>query len=250
LQRIDSRLYRLRLKTVVLSTLQIQRIYNLFIIDISQGEIMKLFVVLMLLIVIVPVSSQKVTTFVNDYADVLSEQDEAILSGILNQIYQSGEVEYSVVTVKSLEGEAIEAYSLRLAQGNLGNEDNNGLLLLVAIEDQKYRFEVGRGIEYMLNDAKVGRIGRTYLVPNFQNGAYNKGIIEASLAVRSIFLNETESEYYVSNVPQEKVNIGSLIYSIFIFLFIISSFIPAFNNTRRKNKYFNAAMAAINFSHL
>jgi len=208
---------------------------------------MKLFAVWMLfLILVVPVSSQKIDGFVNDYANVLSEQNEAMLSGTLEQIFRSGQVQYSIVIINSLEGEAIESYSLRLSQGNLGDkEENNGLLLLVAIDDKKYRFEIGRGIEYILNDAKAGRIGRQYLVPNFQNGDYTRGIIQASLAVKSVFLNETDSTYYVSNAPQRKVNMGSLLYSIFIFIFIFSSFIPSFNNKRRRNRYFNAATGAI-----
>ena len=55
----------------------------------------------------------------------------------------------------------------------------------------------------MLNDAKVGRIGRNYLVPYFQQGEYGRGILEASFAVKSILLNETDSDHYVDDSSDE-----------------------------------------------
>ena len=41
------------------------------------------------------------------------------------------------------------------------------MLLLVAVNDRRYRFEVGRGLEPVIPDIIAGRIGRTYLQPNF-----------------------------------------------------------------------------------
>jgi len=191
----------------------------------------------------------KIKGFVNDYADIISPADEQELNSILGQIYNSGEAQYAIVTVNSLEGKDIESYSLNLAQGKLGDkEKNNGLLLLVAIDDRQYRFEVGRGIEYILNDAKVGRIGRNYIVPNFQAGDYSKGIVEASLAVRSILLGENESDYYVSGKE-----IDYQVYEdIILFVFFISLFfvLPVLVGILRrkgklKNRYFDAAAGAV-----
>ncbi|RMF06732.1 TPM domain-containing protein, partial [Candidatus Woesearchaeota archaeon] len=123
-------------------------------------------------------------SFVQDNAGILSPEEKALLSEILRQIYDSGRAEFAVVTINSLDGTPIEDYSYNLVEGRLGKEGaDNGLLLLVAVEDRKYRFEVGRGIEDVLNDAKVGRIGRHYLVPNFKSGEYGKGIILASVAI-------------------------------------------------------------------
>ena len=143
-----------------------------------------LFVLTILLALFIPLALSEeptIKTFVNDYANILNDSDEQQLSGLLNQLYSSNTAEFSVVTIKSLEGKSIEAYSLELAQEKLGDkEKNNGLLLLISVDDRAYRFEVGRGLEGDLNDAKIGRIGRTYLVPNFRSGDYSKGVLEAS----------------------------------------------------------------------
>src|SRR3989338_6188279 len=86
----------------------------------------------------------------------------------------------AVVIIPSLEGRDIEGYAFELANDKLGSkETNNGLLLLISITDRKYRFEVGRGLEPIFNDAKIGRIARTYLVPAFQEEQYGQGIINA-----------------------------------------------------------------------
>ena len=116
-----------------------------------------------LLLILIPFTlAQEIEdkTFVNDYADIINPEEEIELNSVLNNLYEKDIAEFAVVTIKSLEGKDIESYSLNLAQEVLGDEKNNGLLLLVSLEDKKYRFEVGRGLEAILNDAKVGRIGR------------------------------------------------------------------------------------------
>ncbi len=194
------------------------------------------------------VNAAEIDGFVNDEADVLDAATVAELNAIGKQIYDSGEAEYAIVILDSLEGTAIESYSLDLAQGKLGDsEKNNGLLLLIAISDRQYRFEVGRGIEYILNDAKVGRIGRQYLQPNFKEGNYDLGVLESSLAVRSILLGDNASEYYVTGEEEYEVNNLRLYFNLFLFIFIFILPILAAILKKKKsdNKYFNAAAGAV-----
>jgi len=205
--------------------------------------------ILMLLLLVPVVFAQdiEIKEFVNDYAGIIDVGTKAQLDTDLKQIYDSGIAQYSIVTIKSLEGKDIFSYSLDLAQGHLGDtEKNNGLLLLVALEEREYRFEVGRGIEYILNDAKAGRIGRTYLVPNFKEGNYSKGILEASLAVKSILLGENYSEYYVSDEEYDQSSEWIIFLVIIFFMFIIPAIINyAIWKRKNKDKHFDAAAAAI-----
>ena len=186
--------------------------------------------------------------FVNDYADMLNEAEEQELNSLLKEVYDSKTAEYAVVTIPSLEDQSLESYSLSLAQGKLGDkEKNNGLLLLISLEDRKYRFEVGRGIEYILNDAKIGRIGRTYLVPNFKEENYGKGIIEASLAVKSILLDDKESVYYIAETSSDFR--GNILSAFIFFFFVLIVLMPLLavilKRYKSKNKYFDAAAGAI-----
>jgi len=201
----------------------------------------------LLLIPFVYAQNIEIKEFVNDYAGIIDPDTKIQLDSDLKQIYDSGIAQYSIVTIKSLEGKDIFSYSLDLAQGHLGSaEKNNGLLLLVALDDREYRFEVGRGIEYLLNDAKAGRIGRYYLVPNFKEGNYSKGILEASLAVKSILLGENYSEYYVSDEEYDSSSDWIIFAVIILFMFILPAMINyAIWKRKNKDKYFDAAAAAV-----
>ncbi|MBU2640035.1 MAG: TPM domain-containing protein, partial [Nanoarchaeota archaeon] len=197
--------------------------------------------ILLVLLPFVAAEEIKLDKFVNDYAGIISDVEEKELDTILKNIYDSGVAQFSIVTVKSLEGKDIESYSLDLAQGKLGDkEKNNGLLLLVSLEDRKYRFEVGRGIEYILNDAKVGRIGRDYLVPNFKEENYGNGIVEASRAVGSILLGDVESQYYVK---EENAMNSNYLFLIILIIIIFIRFLKTIEYTKR-DKYFDAAAGA------
>jgi len=185
---------------------------------------------LLLLLVLLPIAySQevKIDYFVNDYANLLTFEQKADIEPILKEIYDSKKAEYAIVIINSLNGEDIEGYSYKLAEGNLGDkEKNNGLLLLIAVDDRKYRFEVGRGLEPIMPDIITGRIGRDYLTPNFRNGDYATGIKEASLAVKAVLFNNTESGYYVNNeISQIDLDaiftVSTIIFIIIVIFFVI-----------------------------
>lgn len=201
---------------------------------------------IILLLVLQAVNAVEIKGFVNDYANIIDDASEKELDSRLQQLYDSGTAQFAIVTLHSLDGKDIESYSLDLAQGVLGDkEKNNGLLLLVALEEREYRFEVGRGLEAVLTDSISGRIGRDYLVPNFRAGDYGTGIVEAAKAVQSVLTGDTASEYYVT-----EQSVDETIYLIFYFIFFIMIFvlpILAFFLKRKKfkNRYFNAAAGAI-----
>jgi len=203
---------------------------------------------ILLLVLIVPIvlaetpSDIRLTGYVNDYANIISTEYVAEINAQLNGLQDAGIAEVAVVTVNNLKSQDIESFALQVAQGKLGDsEKNNGLLLLVSIEDRAYRFEVGRGIEPILNDAKVGRVGRNYLVPNFQNGEYGKGIFEAVQSINSILGGDTNSTYYISDTGAS-LNLSNYITSLIFFIIILS--ILGASSKRRTNRYFDAAFIA------
>ncbi|MEA3430238.1 MAG: TPM domain-containing protein [Nanoarchaeota archaeon] len=204
-----------------------------------------LFGIVMLLILQFATAKVSVNGFVNDHANIIDAEDEAELNSILKSLYDADIAEFAVVTIDSLEGVAIESYALDLAQGVLGDkEKNNGLLLLVSLQDREYRFEVGRGLEGDLNDGKVGRIGRTYLIPNFRAGDYGTGIVEASKSVRSVLAKDLESAYYVEE-PEENDMIVWFYIIVWIIIIVLPILAAVLKNKKFKNKYFNAAAGAI-----
>jgi uncharacterized protein len=127
--------------------------------------------------------------YVMDLAGIINAATKAKLNRSLWELEQQTTSQMVVLTIQSLNGENLEDFSIRTAEkwklGQRGKD--NGVLLLVSLQDRKYRFEIGYGLEQVLPDSLVGSIGRTYLVPNFRTGNYSRGISDAVFAViRSI----------------------------------------------------------------
>lgn len=81
---------------------------------------------------------------------------------------------------------------------------DNGLLLVVAVGDRHWKIEVGYGLEGVLNDAKVGSIGRTYLNPAFESGEFGEGIYNAVYAMGNEVLNSDAAQpadYPIPGIP-------------------------------------------------
>jgi uncharacterized protein len=123
--------------------------------------------------------------YVVDLAGVLRGDVKSQLNAYLRALAQKTTAQVLVLTVLSLDGEDIAGFSLRTAeQWKLGRKDrDNGILVVVAIKDRKYRIEVGYGLEGVLPDSLVGTIGRQHLVPYFRQGNYSQGIYSAALVI-------------------------------------------------------------------
>lgn len=121
---------------------------------------------------------------VMDQAGVLSKDKKNALETDIRHIWeQEKQVQISVLIIQSLEGESIEDYSMKVAEKwQLGtkNEDN-GLLILIAMQDRKMRIEVGNGIEGVITDSKSGRMIRdmgSFMRDKDVYGALNNTISE------------------------------------------------------------------------
>ena len=147
--------------------------------------------------------------YVVDLAGIIDSNAEASLNSYLKELELKTSAQMVVLTVTSLDGESIEEVSINLAhdQWELGQKGkDNGLLLLVATGDRKYRFEVGYGLEAILPDSLVGSIGRQYLAPYFKKGDYSTGILTASLAVINTIA--TDAGVTLGDLPRMEVRRG------------------------------------------
>ena len=117
--------------------------------------------------------------YVNDLANIIEPDIEAALEAQLIAFEEKTTSELVVVTVPSLEGIAIEEYTMGLIESwkCVGKrKSNNGLVFLVAPNERKWRVEVGYGLEGVINDAKAGRIAREIAVPYFKDKKMGEGI--------------------------------------------------------------------------
>ena len=117
-------------------------------------------------------------TRVHDDAQALKQETIDKLEKQLEAYEDSTSNQIAVLIISSLEGETIEDYSLRVAEKwKLGQKDkDNGVLLLVAVDDHKMRIEVGSGLEGVLTDALSSRIIRNEMAPNFRRADFDSGV--------------------------------------------------------------------------
>lgn len=143
-----------------------------------------------------PIPKPTSSFYVLDQADVLSSQTESVIVGTSRQLADKTKAQVVVVTVKSLEDYSVEEYALEiLRQWGIGDKQlNNGVLLLLSLNDRKARIEVGYGLEGALPDGKTGRIQDEYMLPFFQQGDYNQGVLNGYLAL----VQEVAKEYQVT----------------------------------------------------
>ena len=163
--------------------------------------------------------------FVNDFADILSSEQEAQLQSMGVNLYNASKAQVVVVTVDSLDGKDIDSYALGLARSwGIGDKDkDNGVLLLLSVTDREVKIEVGYGLEGALPDSKTGRILDSYGMDYFRADEFGKGI----LSVYNSLVNEIYIEYGMSPdedytpVEDSLSTSSTVIYTIFILLILL-----------------------------
>jgi uncharacterized protein len=127
----------------------------------------------------------ELTGRVVDTADLLTQQQEDELTRRLEALEQASSRQLVVATVPDLQGYEIEDYGYRLGRhwGIGQSEANNGIILLVAVNDRKVRIEVGYGLEGIMTDALASRIIQGDILPRFRDGDYPGGIVAGADAI-------------------------------------------------------------------
>lgn len=107
----------------------------------------------------------KLIGHVNDYAGLMTKEQVATLEQTLTELEKQTTAQVAILTIKNLDGEDLEKYSIGVASTwKLGQKDaDNGLLILYTVQEDKYRIEVGYGLEGGIPDGKAGDIIRQNL---------------------------------------------------------------------------------------
>ena len=122
--------------------------------------------------------------YVNDGAGVLDESTRAKLEAFLDQLEKKTGAEFAILTIPTTAPEDPDAYKVRVFKtwGIGKDEEDNGLLMLLALEERKLRFETGYGLEGTLPDGLESRIFRNEMAPKFREGDFAGGIVAGTLA--------------------------------------------------------------------
>ncbi len=117
-------------------------------------------------------------TGIVDEAGIVDAKTQSAINALLLQLEQSGLGQMRVLTIPTTGGRDIHDYAMEVARNwQLGDrKKDNGILMVVAYNDRKYRVITGEGIESALPDLYLDRTARELLVPRFKQGDYAGGI--------------------------------------------------------------------------
>ncbi len=161
-----------------------------------------------------PIAQLRPTDYVNDFANILDQGTVKRLDDICQQIDQKAHAQIAVVTINSLDGSDIESYAVNLFKkwGVGSKASDHGVLILLAVQDRKYRIEVGYGLEPILPDGKVGGFGRE-AVPFLRQSNYSGAILLMTSRVADVIAQDagitlTGARPEISEQPQEHLGKG------------------------------------------
>lgn len=160
---------------------------------------------------------------VNDLAGVLNKSENRNLEQQLLQLNNQTSNELTIVSVKNLQGYDANQYASELGdRWGVGKaKTQNGVLILISIEDKKMAIAVGRGLEGAITDLRAGRIIREIMVPAFKQGDYYGGLSSASTVLGEMMTGEYNEQI---NGEENKSHAAPLIIFVLLFLALIFIF--------------------------
>ncbi len=165
---------------------------------------------------------------VNDLAGILSPTDTSGLEQKLAAIETETTNQIGILIIPSLNGDSLEEFSIRVARtwalGQKGR--NNGVLILMSVQDRAVRIEVGYGLEGALTDAQSSYIIRNIMVPAFRQQHYAEGFSRAVDAIAAAIAGEFKAEPKTPNTEPER-DLSAVIF-LSIFLLILFSIVRSF----------------------
>jgi uncharacterized protein len=158
----------------------------------------------------------------------VSAEVETQINSELISFQQSGGPQIAVAVIDTTGNATPENYSIDLARtwGIGDKEKDNGVLLLIALEDRTLRIEVGSGVEGELTDVTAGRIVDSVMLPRLRANDVDGAVRDGARAVMQVWRGENvvleptvPSNTITEAVPQQSV-FGIILFFGLILLFV------------------------------
>ncbi|WP_195262556.1 MULTISPECIES: TPM domain-containing protein [unclassified Clostridium] len=172
--------------------------------------------------------------YVNDYVGILKSDEIETIISLGKELEDKTGAQSIVVIVDTTDNIPIENYAINLFRSwGIGQKNkDNGLLLLVAINDRNWRVEVGRGLEGVIPDALSNRVMQSLAKDDFKNENYGSGIIKSYSAFTDLIAEEygvTLSKSLNISIPKESQETsrnfsGNILIGILVIFFFLDLF--------------------------
>ena len=192
------------------------------------------------------------TIYVQDFANVLSTETETYIIEQNDKLAQASGAQIVIATVTDTGGYEIEDYAYEMFnEYQIGSaSQNNGVLLLLAINDDNYWVMVGNGLENIFTGGKLKNMLLDHLEDDFAMQDYDSGVYKFFTAM----YQELIDIYQIDDNDNEQIfppidtgdpisedrsiftsiiNTIIIIFAILLVLIIISAFIASANKRKR-----------------
>ncbi len=158
---------------------------------------------------------------VNDYTGALSESEKQALENKLVAYNDSTSTQIAIVMLHTLDGYPIDDYAFSLAEKwGIGQKGiNNGVLLLVAVNDRKVFIATGYGMEGVMPDGLIKRIIEQDIKPSFKIGDYYGGLDRGTDSMFRLAAGE-----YKSSEKKDSGKPPPVIFILAIIFFVVMAF--------------------------
>jgi len=157
------------------------------------------------------------TRFVSDMAGVMSAGARAQADSLLAGMWTLSSAEPVVVILPSLDGEDENDFATRLfTEWGIGKKDkDNGVLMLISIDDRRAVIRTGYGAEGVLPDVIASNIIRHNLAPAFRQGDYDGGVLAALSTMNKALTSDEAREELMSAYANDADALGGEDYDMF-----------------------------------
>lgn len=129
----------------------------------------------------------RVTAPVNDFANVIDASSEAQLEALIRKLQGATGDVMAIATIKTFQPFAdLQSYAVEMfengGQGIGAKGKDNGVLIVLAVDDRQVRIETGYGLEGFITDGFAGETSRS-MVPFFRESEYGRGLTAGATRV-------------------------------------------------------------------
>ncbi|MEW6245014.1 MAG: TPM domain-containing protein [Bacillota bacterium] len=185
--------------------------------------------------------------YANDFAGILNPDEVKAIENMLSELERTTGVEFAVAIVDSSSPYDPKMYAVRLfEQWGIGKKGyDNGLLMLISLQERRVEVEVGYGLEPVLTDGMVGEILDDHVIPHFARGEFAQGII-AGLRQAALIVAE-KYDVKLEAIPEQRSTspIGVLALAGILLVILMLVLPRALGRLARKCPRCKARMVAI-----
>jgi uncharacterized protein len=184
----------------------------------------------------------ELTQPVNDFANVIDAQSAQTMEALIRSLQQASGDVVVVATVPTFKPYGdIREYAVKMFENHgrgIGQRGrDNGVLILLAVNDRQVWIEVGYDLEQFITDGFAGETSRQYMAPQFRQGAYGPGLLAGVSRIvariaqgRNVVLQGVRPE----RDREPDVGSGANVIFALLILFILLSVI---GRTRRRRRF-------------